>query len=248
MSVADFGAVPQNWCWRSLGPVESREQWQHLLSWVGWLRGRYPIADQLPACWWRHSELVEELTALWVAWLAAYTEPSAPLTAPIDFHDRWFPQVLVRVRRWGVQCQDEHRPRPPSIYGDRGVDDPIAFAGFAAFTAFTRDGGPPARPAAEADPQRWPDRFPSSAVRCLLDEGYARPAGDAEDGAILIHRDYWVPCGPLYVRVTDPTLHAQIAAQDQQSMLTAGTEDGSHDPGPVPAEDGQREHGDKPPM
>jgi hypothetical protein len=207
VTVADFGPAPANWCWQSIGEDEAFEQWRQLASWVGWLRCRYPIADQLPACWWRHSELVEELTAVWLAWHAAYTEPRGQLTAPVDFHDRVLPSFLPRVRRWGVQCLDEHRPRPASVYGNEAVDDPEAFADFT--------GDPCRGDLAGGEPGRSRlDFLPLSAVRCLVDEGFAVACSPRASSAVRIHQDYWLPTGTGYARVSDPALQRQLRRDD----------------------------------
>ena len=88
---------PTAWCWRDLGPRAHDELWSQLLEWVTWLRSRYPLARKVPACWAEHPELVEELTALWLAWQAAYQIRDASLTAAIDWHDRWLPGLLHRL-------------------------------------------------------------------------------------------------------------------------------------------------------
>ena len=95
-----------------------------LADWVGWLRGRYPLAHRIPLCWWRHPELVEELTALWLAWRDAYVEKGAPLTAGADWHGRWLPEFLRRIGAggWNLACEGDHRP-VESLYDDRQVDD-----------------------------------------------------------------------------------------------------------------------------
>jgi len=202
VTVADFGPAPANWCWQGIGEDEAFEQWRQLASWVGWLRRRYPIADQLPACWWRHSELVEELTAVWLAWHAAYTEPHGQLTAPADFHDRVLPSFLTRVRRWGVQCLDEHRPRPASVYGHEAVDDPEAFADFT--------GDPGLGDLTGGQTGGGLEFLPLSAVRCLVDEGFATALGPGSSSAVRIHQDYWLATGNGYARVSDPALHRQL--------------------------------------
>jgi len=245
MTVADFGQVPDNWCWQSIGEEEALEQWRHLAAWVGWLRGRYPIADQLPGCWWRHSELVEELTGMWLAWHAAYTDPRGHPTAPADFHDRLLPSFLARVRRWGVQCLAEHRSRPATVYASSAVDDPRAFADFTAHPYRGDDDGD--------DPGHgWLDFLPLSAVRALLDEGFALPTSPSPSCPLRIHRDYWLPTGGGYARVSDPVLHRQLARaegrpQPPQPALAplaplvpppsdrldrAGVDDRTFDPGP----------------
>ena len=106
------------WCWRYLGPQGSDALWDELTGWVAWIRNRYPLARRIPECWTRHPEVVEELTALWLAWHAAYTERDAPLTSAIDWHDRWLPGVLHRLEHgpFALNCDQAHHDRPPSAY------------------------------------------------------------------------------------------------------------------------------------
>jgi len=209
MTVADFGQIPDDWCWQSIGEDEALEQWRHLTAWVGWLRGRYPIAEQLPGCWWRHSELVEELTAVWLAWHGAYTDPRGHPGAPADFHDRVLPSFLGRVRRWGVQCLDEHRPRPGTVYAANAVDDPQAFADFTADPYRIKDDSGPGR--------GWLDFLPLTAVNALIDEGFALPASGSPSPPLRIHHDYWLPTSTGYVRVSDPVLHRQLARTEART-------------------------------
>lgn len=111
------GTTP--WCWRDLSSEAAEALWTELTEWVKWLRGRYPVAEQLPACWPEHSELVEELTALYAAWKATYRNPEAHPTAPVEFHDRWLPGFLSRVKAWGVYCEAEHRDRSTGTYASQ---------------------------------------------------------------------------------------------------------------------------------
>ena len=115
--------------WHTLSTDDAEKLWEALADWVGWLRGRYPLARQVPLCWWRHPELVEELTALWLAWREAYTEKGAPLTAAADWHGRWLPEFLRRVGAggWNIACEGEHKERIKTLYDARRVDDESAF-------------------------------------------------------------------------------------------------------------------------
>lgn len=110
--------APTAWCWRNLGPEGEKELWRQLNDWVTWLRGRYPLARKIPKCWADHPEVVEELTALWLAWHAAYETTDAPLTAPADWHDRWLPGLLHRIEHgpFSIDCTIEHSQRPESAY------------------------------------------------------------------------------------------------------------------------------------
>lgn len=108
----------RSWCWRDLGPKAEDELWSQLTDWVDWLRRRYPLAKKIPPCWVEHSEIVEELTALWLAWQHAYVEADAPMTAAADWHDRWLPGLLHRLEHGplALNCNAEHQPRPRAAY------------------------------------------------------------------------------------------------------------------------------------
>lgn len=107
-----------SWSWQHLDPDAAETLTTELGQWVDWVRQRYPLARRIPPCWGDHPEIVEELTALWLAWQAAYAEPDSPLTAAADWHDRWLPGVLHRLEHgpFALDCADHHNPRPSSAY------------------------------------------------------------------------------------------------------------------------------------
>jgi hypothetical protein len=115
------GRSPSAWSWRNLGPGASEQLAKELSSWVDWIRSRYPLARKVPGCWGEHPEIVEELTALWLAWQYAYEERDAPLTAAADWHDRWLPGVLHRLEHgpFALDCASEHHGRPSAAYAER---------------------------------------------------------------------------------------------------------------------------------
>ena len=81
------------------------------------LRGHHPelVNDSLQACWYRHDDVLDELTALRAAWYAAYRGKAAPATAAIEWHDRWLPGCMARCKAAikARPCdQDGHRSRP----------------------------------------------------------------------------------------------------------------------------------------
>jgi hypothetical protein len=113
-----------------------------------WLREvltvRYPAmvtsSSAWRPCWYRHPDVVEELSWLYAAWRAAYEEPDAPPTRAADWHDRWLPGVIARItealRRCGHgspqggQAQDQgHKPREyAELFADQGLDEWLADA------------------------------------------------------------------------------------------------------------------------
>ena len=84
------------WFWEELNPEQRKELWAELDGFVVWLQNRIlrhwsNSAGWIPACWYRHPDAVEMLTALMVAHKAAYRakskKPSFELT-------EWFSRGL----------------------------------------------------------------------------------------------------------------------------------------------------------
>ncbi len=85
--------------WGSLDREQANEEWQRLAGFVDWLVDHYGLAETIPACWYRHPPLLEELSALHAAWLGSYLDPAAPADAGIAWHDN-LEKVLHRIREW----------------------------------------------------------------------------------------------------------------------------------------------------
>ena len=93
-----------------------------LVTWLGDVYLRYPDGGKsLPDCWLWHPDVVEELVWLWHAWLAAYRAEAATVTAAGDWHDRYRPGVVRRIKTVAGTCSLEtHLPR-----GDRSGGRPV---------------------------------------------------------------------------------------------------------------------------
>lgn len=98
MGLMEETAYPQ-WLgmrWREI-PVElQQEAWVGLRRWVDWLIAEFKITKSvIPACWFRHSELVAELHAAmnleWKTW-----EEGAPTVNPMWM---WLPQLQAMMMR-----------------------------------------------------------------------------------------------------------------------------------------------------
>lgn len=105
-----LGAVIVNW--RELTPSDAPAVWAALRDWVEWFTARYNLPVSLiPDCWWRHGGLVEELSALHTAWVAAY-DPVDAGYGPIGWHERF--QTAVDRWRSGIHyagsCSAGHVP------------------------------------------------------------------------------------------------------------------------------------------
>lgn len=74
---------PSRFCWDTLDREAAQHLWAELVDWVGWLRVRYELPTEIPGCWYRHTRMVEELTAVMTAHRAAYDTAN---TADGDVH------------------------------------------------------------------------------------------------------------------------------------------------------------------
>lgn len=101
--------------WASLTEEQAAAQWPILARWVGEvLVPRYEVTrDELPDCWALHPPVVVELSWLRTAHVAAYLTRSSPQLAA-DWHTRWRPAVLARIRE-GISPEEcspgRHAPR-----------------------------------------------------------------------------------------------------------------------------------------
>lgn len=103
-----IGGVVVNW--RELPDEDAVEHWRALRSWVEWFTVRYNIAiSVVPNCWWRHGHLVEELSALHTAHVAAF-DPSDAGFGPIGWHERLAIAQPRLSRAYGGGCSNGHKP------------------------------------------------------------------------------------------------------------------------------------------
>ena len=74
-----------------------------LARWVGWLVDRYDLSQVIPTCWRNHGALVEELSALRLAWQAAYETAEADPGQPLQWHVGLDLALRRFERRWAVE-------------------------------------------------------------------------------------------------------------------------------------------------
>lgn len=78
--------TPIMWAARTLD--EHRYLLEELDIWVTWLVDHYSLDRRyVPECWTKHWELIEELSALHLAWQAAYAT-TAHTDAALTWHER----------------------------------------------------------------------------------------------------------------------------------------------------------------
>ncbi len=84
-----------------------------LICWMQRVYLRYPDAAlSLPECWLWHPDVIEELLWLQHSWVAAYRDTHAPVSAAADWHDRYRPGVIRRIKDTAGRCSlENHQPR-----------------------------------------------------------------------------------------------------------------------------------------
>lgn len=82
--------------WREIPPELQQEAWVGLRRWVDWLIAEFKINKSvIPACWFRHSEIVAELHAAMNLEYKAWEE-GAPTVNPMWM---WLPQLQAMMMR-----------------------------------------------------------------------------------------------------------------------------------------------------
>ncbi|MEV0246864.1 hypothetical protein AB0H76_09785 [Nocardia sp. NPDC050712] len=97
------GLHPGPYVWRELDRPGAARLWRELTEWVDWLRETYQLGSRVPGCWYRHTSVREELTALMAAHYAAYycdcDNPELPTEEPIAWHTQWLWPTVERLVR-----------------------------------------------------------------------------------------------------------------------------------------------------
>ena len=108
-------SIPWPLRWADLDRDAAAQVWAWLIDWVGWAIDRYQLAEEVPACWYQHPPLIEELTGLAAAWHTAYDD-AAPADGPLLWHER-FARARLRLRDW-----DDYTGCRNGTHSDRHLD------------------------------------------------------------------------------------------------------------------------------
>ena len=113
--------------WNLLRAGDAEHEWLELNSWVNWLRHTYGLPSSvIPPFWYRHAELLWELSALHLHWLCAY-DPEQNGSAPIGWH-RDFAEARQRLRDWvaasGTRL-DRDRPTRQTTWPGEDPAEPV---------------------------------------------------------------------------------------------------------------------------
>jgi hypothetical protein len=111
--------------WRDMPGEDAPEAWDQLRAFVDWLAVRYDLnSTVIPPCWYRHSVLVEELSALRAAWDASFVVETDGGLGPIGWHER-FALARDRLLRYGYagECARGGHTDPTDRMVDINEDD-----------------------------------------------------------------------------------------------------------------------------
>jgi hypothetical protein len=108
---------PRRPVWAAMNRAEYLGALRGLTSWVaGVLLLRYPAtAAVLQPCWPAHPAVVEELDWLYWDWTGWALEPDARSRDAADWHDRWLPGVIARIRPQLTTCRQQGWHAEPAI-------------------------------------------------------------------------------------------------------------------------------------
>lgn len=99
--------------WSAHSPDSQTLLREELNLWIDWLTDRYRLDHRtVPDCWHDHPELLEELSALHLAWQGAFATSASP-DAPLRWHEQ-FAAAINRLTDWVARtgCRpDGHRAR-----------------------------------------------------------------------------------------------------------------------------------------
>ena len=85
--------------WQAMSPARASDAWRALIEWVDDLVHRYALDETIPICWYAHGAMVEELHALHIAWLGAYTGRAGQPTDRALWQEL-LARTLSRLREW----------------------------------------------------------------------------------------------------------------------------------------------------
>jgi hypothetical protein len=130
-----------SWLMLPADPAIAQQVLGELTGWMGAVYLRYAdAASSLPDCWLWHPDVVEELLWLMHAWATAYQGAAASVALAGDWHDRYRPGVVRRIKATAGTCSLENHPgraaRPDAV-GDVPLTE--AADGIAAWWATRRD-------------------------------------------------------------------------------------------------------------
>jgi hypothetical protein len=110
--------------WNLLDADQAEVEWRDLDAFVSWLKTTFGLSPAIvPPLWHRHDELIWELSALHLHFLACFEETASP-SAPIAWM-RDFAEARHRLRDWVALCGtrlDRDRPTRQTAWPGEDIE------------------------------------------------------------------------------------------------------------------------------
>ncbi len=119
---AEQKAEPQRWVWAAMEPSERQIRMRELSGWVDWLRRTFELHNSITHCWYRHSAVVEHLSALYAGWMRTYAGDEAPGRDLAEAD--WINTLHAFIPRLQLAaCATAHQDPPPLVPPPAGSDE-----------------------------------------------------------------------------------------------------------------------------
>jgi len=99
------------WNWSAMTADEAASAWAELVTWRREMfRVRWPNSFQYiaNACWYRHPDVVELLSGLYLSWRLAFTDEDTTPARAADWLDRTRPSLVQRIKEILDNCKSGH--------------------------------------------------------------------------------------------------------------------------------------------
>lgn len=97
--------------WRGMTDDEYEDTFGALCDFLTWAVPHWAFTtEQFPYhCWWRHSDITEEMTAWWSLWQAYIRNPAANIADPLAFHERTHTLKQRLAETYRGRCRHGHQ-------------------------------------------------------------------------------------------------------------------------------------------
>jgi len=107
--------------WRDIAAHQQAEAWNALRNWVDWLIAEYRLSVyDVPACWYKHSNIVAELYAAMCMEYKVWEEQEPGLSPTMFWHTN-LQQIVMRLKQMvdDAGCAREGQHKEPVTYGEK---------------------------------------------------------------------------------------------------------------------------------
>ncbi|WP_431684157.1 hypothetical protein [Kitasatospora sp. KL5] len=88
------------WNWNAMTAEEAGDAWALLLTWIRevfYVRWPADYRRAVTACWFRHPDVVELMSCLYLSWRWAYEDEDGTPIRMAEWLDRWRPSLVARM-------------------------------------------------------------------------------------------------------------------------------------------------------